>query len=482
MQNAKWMTRVILHFAFCILHFALFSIADPSTRPAIAAEPLQAGVAVKDITPPIPFRMSGYFMERLSTGTKDPLHAKAVVFRQGDESAALVFCDLVGVSLEVSAAARRKASETTGIPADHIGIAATHSHTGPLYFGALSDHFHQRNTARLGKDPHDPAEYIEQLIDKVVAAIIEANSNLQPVVLSSGNAREDRLPFNRRFHMKDGAVRFNPGELNPNIVRPAGPIDPQVGIIGLNQPDAGTKMPFAAIVSFAMHLDTVSGTEYSADYPKFVEDQLRAASLHPEFQLLFGAGTCGDINHIDVLTRERRKTKEIGEMLGQTLDKAIRNGTLSHDAEPALAVRTAKVEARLQSYSESEIAKARQNLQLVGTGRLSFLGQVEAYKIVDLQRRKGSTLPLEVQAFRLNSQTAIVTLPAEVFVELGLAIKAASPFKTTLVFELANDSLGYIPTRKAFAEGSYEIVNSRVESGTGERLVEAAMGLLKELE
>jgi hypothetical protein len=75
-----------------------------------------------------------------------------------------------------------------------------------------------------------------------------------------------------------------------------------------------------------------------------------------------------------------------------------------------------------------------------------------------------------------------VTLPAEIFVELGLAIKAASPFETTLVIELANDSLGYIPTKKAFAEGSYEIVNSRVEAGSGERLVEAAISLLKELE
>jgi hypothetical protein len=75
-----------------------------------------------------------------------------------------------------------------------------------------------------------------------------------------------------------------------------------------------------------------------------------------------------------------------------------------------------------------------------------------------------------------------VTLPAEVFVELGLAIKAASPFKTTLVIELTNDSLGYIPTKKAFAEGSYETVNSRVQPGAGEAMVETAIRLLKELE
>ena len=81
----------------------------------------------------------------------------------------------------------------------------------------------------------------------------------------------------------------------------------------------------------------------------------------------------------------------------------------------------------------------------------------------------------------LSDETAIVTLPGEVFVELGLAIKAASPFKTTLVIELTNDSPAYIPTKKAFAEGSYEIVNSRIQPGGGEKLVEAAIRLLKEL-
>jgi hypothetical protein len=76
---------------------------------------------------------------------------------------------------------------------------------------------------------------------------------------------------------------------------------------------------------------------------------------------------------------------------------------------------------------------------------------------------------------------AIVGLPGEIFVELGLPIKKASPFKTTLVVELCNDAPGYVPTRKAFDEGSYETINSRVQPGGGEMLVEAATKLLKEL-
>jgi hypothetical protein len=121
-------------------------------------------------------------------------------------------------------------------------------------------------------------------------------------------------------------------------------------------------------------------------------------------------------------------------------------------------------------------------MRRIGTRELPFLEAVKACTIMDLQRIGGQMLPIEVQAIRLDRNTAIVTLPGEVFVDLGRAIKAASPFKTTLVVELANDSPGYIPTKKAFAEGSYEIVNSRVQPGGGERMVEAAIGLLKELE
>ena len=448
-------------------------------QPTLAAEQLQAGVAVVEITPPVPFRMSGYFHERLSTGVKDPLHAKAIVFQQGDQSAALVFCDLIGVPRDLSTRARQRASEATGIPLEHIAIAATHSHTGPLYFGPLHRHFRERAIARSGEDPYDARDYVGQLAEKIAAAIVEAESSLQPVVLEAGSAHENRLSFNRRFFMKDGSVRFNPGRLNRDIVRPAGPIDPQVGMIVLKSPDAAA--PRAAIVSFAMHLDTLSGTEYSADYPKFVEDRLRQ-SYGPEFTLLFGAGTCGDINHIDVTTRDVRNTPQIGQMLADTIVKAMDDDELTAVSEPALAVRSVKVNAPLQTYSESEMARARKNMDLIGTRELPFLEQVKACKIMDIQHRSADVLPLEVQAFRLDRETAIVTLPGEVFVELGLAIKAASPFKTTLVIELTNDAPAYIPTKKAFAEGSYEIVNSRVQPGGGEQLVEAAIDLLKELE
>ena len=83
--------------------------------------------------------------------------------------------------------------------------------------------------------------------------------------------------------------------------------------------------------------------------------------------------------------------------------------------------------------------------------------------------------------FRLSREVAVVMLPGEVFVDLGMAIKRKSPFKTTLVIELSNDGPGYIPTQKAFAEGSYETVNSRIQPGGGEVIVQTAVDLMNQL-
>ena len=198
---------------------------------------------------------------------------------------------------------------------------------------------------------------------------------------------------------------------------------------------------------------------------------------------LFAAGTCGDINHIDVSHDRPQKGHAEAERIGTTLAATVLEQLpeLPAIAEPSLAVRSAIVDAPLQAYSPDEVAQARKDLDEVGGAKLSFLEQVTAVKIVAVDSLGGPTLPLEVQVFRFSDDVALVGLPGEVFVELGMAIKLASPFKTTIVMELCNDSPAYVPTKKAFAEGSYETVNSRVQSGGGEMLVDAAATLLKEL-
>jgi hypothetical protein len=444
------------------------------------AAPLEAAAAAIEITPPVGYRMAGYFNERLSTGTHDPLYAKALVFRQGETQAALVFCDLVGVPQSIARRARDLASAVTGIPAQNIAVAATHSHTGPLYFGGMHTYLHGEAVTEAGRDPREAVDYPAFLVERVAEAVTSAWKGLAPVRLEAGTARETRLAFNRRFHMKDGTVRFNPGALNPDIVRPAGPVDPDVGIILLAPAHDASAPPFAGLTVFAMHLDTTGGTEYSADYAYYLETALKKA-LGPQFLAVFGAGTCGDINHIDVTRRDRPRPDELGKALAQTVLGA--RAHLSAVSTPMLDVLSTQVTCDVQRPTPQEIADAREKADQLTSNKLPFLEKVQTAKVLDLQQRYSEPrTTMEVQAFRLGPELAIVTLPGEVFVALGLAIKTRSPFTTTLVVELANDVPNYIPTEKAFREGSYEVVNSRLAPGSGEQLVAVAVRLLLELD
>jgi hypothetical protein len=445
--------------------------SNPTTNPQ-----LQAGISVVDITPPVPYRMSGYFRERLSTGVANRLFAKAVVFGQGKEKAAMVFCDIIGLSPVVSANVRRIASDRAGISADNIVITATHTHTGPLYWGALRDHFHDKAVVESGSDAHEQVDYPSKLTEGIVEAICKANADVKPASLRTGKTVQEGLSFNRRFHMKNGTVRFNPGVLNPDIVRVAGPIDPEVGMVFIY--DATKRQPVGAIVNFALHLDTVGGSEYAADYPYYLEKTLRE-EYGEKFVLFFGTGTCGDINHIDVTRRERLKTDEIGTTLGKTV--ISNSDKLRGCPYVKLAAMSVTADVPLQEFSDEEIAWARENVNKVGTRELSFIEQVTAYKILARQSRPGGTIGLEVQVVRLSRDIAMVFVPGEVFVDIGLEIKRRSPFAETLVVELSQDAPGYIPTRKAFDEGSYETVNSRIAPGGGEAMTEVAVSMLKRL-
>ena len=438
-----------------------------------AQEPsFQIGLAEIDITAPVGYRLDGYFTERLATGQKDPLKAKALVFQQGSARAALVVTDLLGMPQSMSREVRARASARTGIPADSIAITATHTHTGPLFAGERARIFSEQAAAKYGKDPLASVNYPEALRDKLVDVIVTGNARLAPAAMELVRTEDDRLSFNRRFHLKDGTVRFNPGVLNPEIVRAAGPIDPDLPFILFTR----EKKPIGSLTVFALHADTVGGTEYSADYPGQLAAELRR-EFGDGFISLFGLGTCGDINHIDVSGRRKYDAWLIGRQLGVDVLSARPRQPVER---PALAVAFTRLSLPLRSVSTEQAARAKANAPKIGSSELPFLAQVETATTLDLMRR-GSTLDAEIQVLRLSPDIAIVLLPGEVFVDLGLTIKHGSPFKHTLVVELANDNPAYIPTEKAFKEGSYETVNSRIAPGGGERLAEAAIQLLKDV-
>ena len=92
---------------------------------------LQAGFARIDITPPFGNDLSGYYERRLANGTLDPLYLNAVALTVGEETVLLMAADYIGIKMEQSIAIRELISERTGVPSDHILLAALHQHTSP---------------------------------------------------------------------------------------------------------------------------------------------------------------------------------------------------------------------------------------------------------------------------------------------------------------------------------------------------------------
>ena len=104
---------------------------------------------------------------------------------------------------------------------------------------------------------------------RIADSVRLANERLQPAQLSVAKGRCEDLTFNRRYFMRDGSVGWNPGKRNPNIVMPAGPSDPEVGLlyVGPTRGAEAPRKPIATYVNFAMHPDTCGGSKISADWP-----------------------------------------------------------------------------------------------------------------------------------------------------------------------------------------------------------------------
>ncbi len=418
--------------------------------------------------------MAGYYAIRLSTGTHDDLHAKAIVVESSGKKVALVACDLVSLPPAVIEEARRLAEAKTGIPQGHIMISATHSHTGSLMIGGGT-----REIAYGGNLPV-AQQYMRDLPGRIAASIIAANSKLQSAKVSFGKGQEDSISFNRRFFMKDGTVGWNAGKLNPNIVKPAGPIDADVAVLYF---ESTSGQPLATYVNFALHLDTVGGLEISSDYPATLASILSKVK-GANMVTAFTNGACGNINHIDVKSKIPQKGHAEAERIGTVLaGEVIKTyARLQPASNSNLQVRSTMVSLQPAALGTGDIERATALRRELDEGKkVSFLDTVFAYKVADTAARNGKPLDAGVQVIALGKDIAWVALPGEIFTELGMAIKKSSPFPMTIVVELAHGPVTYYPNEAAAAQGNYEVVTSRVATGSGERLVEAAKQLLSEI-
>jgi len=419
---------------------------------------LRAGAATVDITPQsFPMAMVGGWSPIPARGAHDPLHARALVLEAGDVTIAIAVVDCLGLPQEVADEGKALASERCGIPPDKMLLCATHTHSGPPI------------RPEPGTDP--AGVYRAQFIPGVVEAVALAHAALRPA--AAGHAAHP-LPeevFNRRWYLKPGKMRLNPfGELdqvkmNPGtsadvLDRPAGPTDPDVTILSVQD---ANRRPLALLASYSLHYvghtpEGLMSADYFGEFARLMPFRLRAGK---DFVAMMANGTSGDINNIPFLIK--RPPREPFEQVRIVGRKAADAAWFAFDTidRHRSSIRLDMLERRItlerRKPNAEQITWAKDVLAITDEAKRAKLprhAETYARRVLGLADA-GDTMTVPLQALRIGD-LAICAIPFETLVEIGLDLKHLSPFARTMVIGLANGSNGYLPTPQQHALGGYE--------------------------
>ncbi len=377
------------------------------------ATAFRAGTGVEQITPPLEVGIlmsSGRQAWEPFDGVRMPLEAKALVVEKGRRRVALVSLDLIGLAGEAVGGTagfrdRVAAASHGAIAADDLVLASTHTHSGPESI-ALSD-LYQREGFR---------DWAAQLAERIGAAVEKAAASARPARLMAASRPAAGLSVNRRIRTTRGIASVR-RKLPPEVViGPEGPVDDEVRVAALVD---GSRRAVAILVNFTAHpVLEMCIKQVSPDYPGEMAREVERR--HPGATALFFQGACGNINPPNG-PRSAAAAREYGRRLAAIVEEALGDLRPVDGNALELAWRTVRLPAR------------------------TVTGEPQA-----------EPMTTRIGAARIG-EAAFVFLPGEPFVEIGLAIRKASPFGFTAVVGYADDYIGYIPTDRAFAAGGYEI-------------------------
>ncbi|MGI5870093.1 MAG: neutral/alkaline non-lysosomal ceramidase N-terminal domain-containing protein [Kiritimatiellia bacterium] len=387
---------------------------------------MRAGTARVKITPPV--GSPGSNGKRIREIRSD-LYAKALVLDDGGKKAAIVTIDILLLGKCVVAEARALAQKQTGIPAENILLAASHTHSG----GGCSP---MRDV--WGTAVYDPKR-VDELVAKIAGVVAEADSRLVEAGVRVGRSHVD-LNVNRWISTPDGA------KWAPN---PDGPADRALSVLRM---DDAAGRPFCAIVNYAAHASVATwGEHISADFPGYMQAALEKL-YGPDFQAQFMNGASGDLK-VNWLVRTQEGKLDFG--YGKDDGPAKRYGV-------ALAGEAIKAFELSEPVGDCRLAVAS------GDARFPLLtppSAAEVERILKEKRAKGencaweerilpqlrdntapSFIPGEVQMLRLGPDVAIAAVPGELFAAVGLAMRERLDCKNLFIAGYANGYAGYLPS------------------------------------
>jgi hypothetical protein len=423
---------------------------------------LHVGFAETDITPKLGSQSPGGMQARRLNEVHDPLKAVAMVLKGDSSTVALVGIDSLFIGEEATARAREVITTQTKIPGANVLVGASHTHGG----GPVATCF---------ESEADP-EYIDLVATRVAEAVGSAYHALHAAELGDGFGHEPSISFNRRFLMRDGRQATHPGKGNAAIVKPAGPIDPDVGVLAARAP--GGEL-LGLFVNFACHLTVRGGNGFTADYVHDLRATLRRQFKNPRLPVGFLLGAAGDVTQVDNLRPGREFGDDwaalFGLALGAEVAQTIERMTWRKEAE----IQAVQASVQIPIREARDMALESPALGL-GSGSTADKLYARERELVAQERARRPLIPCEVQAIRIGD-LGIVTNGAEFFCQLGLDIKAASPFARTWVVSLANQWIGYVATPSAYYAGGYEPRTARsakMAPWAGQTLVESSLAAL----
>jgi hypothetical protein len=466
-------------------------LAAGATLPAAASLQPSSGhsadFAERDISPAVGMEQPGGYSKVYHRAFHDPCKVRAAVFQDGPRRVALVGVDALMVPRHLVAAAREEIRRRRGIATDAVMIGASHSHSsGPTGMVQPGEYDHASPLARMlayeRSSAADP-DYLRHVRNGIVEAVCAADNARRELRTGFGAGVENKVAFNRRFRMKNGQTWTHPGKGNPDIVAPAGPIDPAVTVLG--SWDAAGKLA-GCVVNYSCHA-TTSPPGISANWIYYMERVIRGA-FGSDVVVVFLQGFCGDVTQVDNLSPYADPTGDeyarfVGGRVGAEAVKVLLTMTPGAAAPVHARSKMLRIARRVPSPERVRrcVELAQRDPQEVGLTEWIFAKEIV---MLDALIAKEREVEAEVQAIQVGP-AVFIAAPGEMFCQQGLDIRAGSPFKLTCPVELANGCVGYVPTEDALGPGGggYETrltAYSNLIPAAGRMMVEAGIALARE--
>lgn len=443
---------------------------------------LYAGFGRVNVTPMMGIGIAGYYKPRFAEGVLDDLEINALALACGDEKAVLISIDHCGIIREIIADYKRHVSEVTGVPEEGIYIHATHTHTAP---------FLNLNSENLLEQ-----EYYRMVYHKMADAAKEALDDLKPAKMGWGIGQAPNIAFIRRFRMKDGSIRTNPGVNHPEIDAPIGEVDERVNVLRFDREGAESLV----LVNFGDHPDTVGGSKISADWPGFLRRSVEQALDHTK--CIFFNGAQGDVNHVNV----HPKDGDLNDMFmdfddvsrgyghARYMGRVVAGAVLqTYDKVKYIEVESLKCKQRTihvpsnlpkpeelpEAYRIDELHQAGRDEELPYTGMMLTTVVADAARKIRLEHGP-EAFDMELSAIAIGN-VVMMGIPGEPFTGVGRGLKETEGWDMVLPTCNTNGKQGYFPMKEAYDEGGYEAGSSNFRAGVAELIIEEGRKLMSEL-